>query len=605
MNMLLVHVGSVAALAIAVEAACRLGRFRPAVCHALWLVVLVKLVAPPVVAWPLSAEALNGLGRGSSGGVTGSPVAAGQSVARGGVSEAAPGAEEAAAAPVEPLAAVPLRAWLPALLLGLWIAGGVAVACRIAWQFRRIRRRVASGTALPAWLHAQLEMTCATLGVPMPRAVVTESPGGVYMQIAGAPVLVVSVDALTNVEPARWHTILTHELAHLKRRDHWVAWVILAAAAAWWWNPCFWWVRHRLHLFSEMACDAWVVAAHPGDRKTYAETMVQVMSMLSRQDAPAPAMGLAAWSAATQERRLWMIMKAKGACNVSGIYAAGLVALAVVVAPAWIAVGADDTKPAAAAQAEGDGATGWKLSLAPSEELKTKLETPVNLEFDSIYIKDALEYVQDSFELKVVLDQRVVAPESGAETEAVPKGPFGGEPYVTDGMIPYITLKDIPLKDALVALITPLNLTYQLRGDAIWISSAKRLSLDQTTTLPGADFGEGEILTKLKTRVNIEFEDIHIKDVLEFVQDSFELNLVVDGRVVVPEGGDPNSPPTGSPGFATDGMVRYINLKDAPLGETLYTITRLLNLTYTVKKNYVFISTPELIEKDPGAPAAE
>src|SRR5215831_15926460 len=39
-------------LAAAVALACRVGRFRPAVRHALWLVVLLKLATPPVFTWP-------------------------------------------------------------------------------------------------------------------------------------------------------------------------------------------------------------------------------------------------------------------------------------------------------------------------------------------------------------------------------------------------------------------------------------------------------------------------------------------------------------------------------------------------------------------------
>jgi hypothetical protein len=49
---LVLHVISVGVLAALVASACRLGRFRPAVCHALWLVVLIKLMVPPVVQWP-------------------------------------------------------------------------------------------------------------------------------------------------------------------------------------------------------------------------------------------------------------------------------------------------------------------------------------------------------------------------------------------------------------------------------------------------------------------------------------------------------------------------------------------------------------------------
>src|SRR5262245_33072128 len=41
-------------LAAAVCLGCRVRRFGPAVCHALWLVVLVRLMAPPLIDWPWS-----------------------------------------------------------------------------------------------------------------------------------------------------------------------------------------------------------------------------------------------------------------------------------------------------------------------------------------------------------------------------------------------------------------------------------------------------------------------------------------------------------------------------------------------------------------------
>lgn len=43
-----------AGLALVVFLMCRFGRFRPAVQHALWLVVLVKLLTPAWLAWPWS-----------------------------------------------------------------------------------------------------------------------------------------------------------------------------------------------------------------------------------------------------------------------------------------------------------------------------------------------------------------------------------------------------------------------------------------------------------------------------------------------------------------------------------------------------------------------
>ena len=34
-----------------------------------------------------------------------------------------------------------------------------------------------------------------------------------------------------------------HELAHLKRKDHWVRWLDLAVAGLYWWHPVVWWAR--------------------------------------------------------------------------------------------------------------------------------------------------------------------------------------------------------------------------------------------------------------------------------------------------------------------------------------------------------------------------
>ena len=54
---LLQNTVTAALLAGVVCALCRLGRFRPAVRHALWLVVLLKLLTPPVVVWPSLSQA--------------------------------------------------------------------------------------------------------------------------------------------------------------------------------------------------------------------------------------------------------------------------------------------------------------------------------------------------------------------------------------------------------------------------------------------------------------------------------------------------------------------------------------------------------------------
>ena len=69
---------------------------------------------------------------------------------------------------------------------------------------------------------------------------------------------------------------MTHELAHLRRGDHWVSRLELAAGLIWWWNPLYWLARARLNAEAELACDAWVVWAFPKDRLAYAEVLFEI-----------------------------------------------------------------------------------------------------------------------------------------------------------------------------------------------------------------------------------------------------------------------------------------------------------------------------------------
>ena len=90
---------------------------RPAIRHALWLVVLVKLCIPPLVAWPwaleLSAEEPLPTPRPASGAVE--VFAPAPSVARGVVLAPAPSMSSPPAARALVVAPVPL-------LLGVWLA---------------------------------------------------------------------------------------------------------------------------------------------------------------------------------------------------------------------------------------------------------------------------------------------------------------------------------------------------------------------------------------------------------------------------------------------------------------------------------------------------
>jgi hypothetical protein len=111
--------------------------------------------------------------------------------------------------------------------------------------------------------------------------------------------------------------VIVHELAHLRRFDHWLAHAELLLAVALWWHPLFWFARNRLRLWAELACDAWAVACVPDSTIDYATVLVNAVSSPDFA-VPAPAV-LAARPAARAafEKRLTMILTENVPCRAS------------------------------------------------------------------------------------------------------------------------------------------------------------------------------------------------------------------------------------------------------------------------------------------------
>ena len=109
------------------------------------------------------------------------------------------------------------------------------------------------------------------------------------------PALVLPQPLLRTLDPEERATLIAHELAHLRRRDHWLAWIELAAVALYWWLPVAWLARNFARRSCENCCDGWVLRWLPGSALTYANALLKVIDFIAPQRlAPldfAPAMG--------------------------------------------------------------------------------------------------------------------------------------------------------------------------------------------------------------------------------------------------------------------------------------------------------------------------
>ncbi len=313
---------AVAAAALAVVAAV-VGYFcrRPAVRHALWLLVLLKFVTPPLIDVPIPWPA-----EPSRATEAEAPAAPDENAVE---VEAVPAADEAEtpavvelAGPVsEPAedgapdrrdepAAAPAFEWRP-LLPAAWLGGSLVWLALAAWRGGRFARLLRYARPAPTWLQREADGLAARLGLgraPVVRLV----PGRVSPMLwapGWAARLLLPADLLGRLDAESRRTLLAHELAHLRRRDHRMRLFELLVTALFWWHPAVWWARRELREAEELCCDAWVLWALPGSAKTYALALVETVDFLSEAPAALPALASGIGHVNDLRRRVTMIMQ--------------------------------------------------------------------------------------------------------------------------------------------------------------------------------------------------------------------------------------------------------------------------------------------------------
>lgn len=252
---------------------------RPLVAHLIWLLVLVKLVTPTLMSIPLSMSR------------TAEPEAFVAS----------------SSAPVS--AALPLS-W-GSVVLSIWAAGSAVIVvwsiCRIA-RFNRLLK-MSSVEADEALIRAG-DRLARRLGLKRAPAVLTTSANVSPMVwwIGGRAEVYLPASLASHKNPRSLDLILAHELAHIRRRDHFVRWLEWAVCVLFWWNPIAWWARCNLRRTEELCCDALVLSTLEVGGRVYAHSLLSTLEAISRPVARPPAVASEITGGGLMERRIKMIV---------------------------------------------------------------------------------------------------------------------------------------------------------------------------------------------------------------------------------------------------------------------------------------------------------
>src|SRR5262249_853749 len=292
---------AVLALALAlVAASISLFSPRPAVRHTLWLLVLLKLVTPPMlpisVPCPAVLEAV--LPPANVATNQGQPSPGEEDLV---LHNSAPSSAAAtmvydwASDPQNtdqlstPSSAVTTTLFI-CLLFAIWLTGAVlwfAVAGVRIYHFQRLLRY---GRAAPPALQDEACQLAERLGLARcpPVWFIPGRVSPMLWAMGTKACLVVPADLLNCLQPEQRASLLVHELAHARRRDHWVRWLELVVIGFYWWLPVAWWARRRLQQAEEECCDAWVVWTLPAVAKAYAKALLQTVDFLDPRPALPP-----------------------------------------------------------------------------------------------------------------------------------------------------------------------------------------------------------------------------------------------------------------------------------------------------------------------------
>jgi hypothetical protein len=189
--------------------------------------------------------------------------------------------------------------------------------------------------------------------------------------------------------------------------------------------------------------------------------------------------------------------------------------------------------PAAPAPGEPQGKT-----TSPAQKLRKDLDRVISVDIDQQPLHLAVNQLHEQTKINFVLD-RLTLQQNGIDPE---------------GLVVSLKLKNVKLRSALRALLTPYNLNFAILGDTVLISNDEMATVRQ-----------------MRQRVNIDFDKVELNRALRQLARETATNLIVDTRAAreaqTPVTLEADDVPLET---AVRLMAEMANLKPVRVGNTLF-----------------------------------
>jgi len=200
---------------------------------------------------------------------------------------------------------------LPPIPASIWAGGIAVIALVMLWRavaFRKLLRQAAPASKATV---ASVKRAALALGLARaPEVSMVEARISPMVWCGRAPRLLLPAALWEQLDDVGHDAVVFHELAHLRRRDHWVCWLGMMVGCLYWWHPIVWWIRRQLREEADLCCDVWVTSLMPTARREYATALLETKRFTSTLHLFEPAVGLVLSPIRTKRfaRRLTMVM---------------------------------------------------------------------------------------------------------------------------------------------------------------------------------------------------------------------------------------------------------------------------------------------------------
>lgn len=204
------------------------------------------------------------------------------------------------------------KPWLGSLRLALpliWLVGAILLGLYIAfnnfslWRIVKRERPLIDQPILELFEECRELMGVRTLVGVIPSAKIKSPALFGFVR----PRLLLPKEMLEETSREELRYVFLHELAHLKRHDIYLGWLTSLLQILHWFNPLVWFAFYRIRADREVSCDAFVLSrSEREDSKEYGQAILGLLRHFSRER-PIPALAGILENQSQLKRRITMI----------------------------------------------------------------------------------------------------------------------------------------------------------------------------------------------------------------------------------------------------------------------------------------------------------